>query len=311
MSTIESMKKMVSDQSGIRDYFRKDRVLGYLSISPTLAILLVVVVIPVAFATWASLHDIHALDPNWTFLGIENYWLILEAPAFYTAIRNGLVYTVGSVAVQVVVGVGVALMLNSVRSRILTAFTLSLYLIPSAVITLAAREMFSEQTGIIYKIIRDLGLISSGFNFWADGTITMGLVILIGSYKFAVFVTLMVLARLQSIPKSYYEAAQINGATTIQMFRDVTWPAIRGVVAIVVLLRGIWMFNNFDVIWILTKGGPGEATMTLPIYAYRTMFENYAYGLASGIAVVMFLILVVGGILYFTLFSPEEEVATA
>jgi len=310
MSKIEAAKGLIDKRSGpVVGYLSRDSVIGYSSMIPTLLILFVAVFIPVIYAITASVHEIHALNPEWTWTGGGNYLAILGNSAFYNALKNGIVYTFGSVLFQLSVGIGVALLLDSIRSRLLTAFSLSLYLIPSAVITLVARDMFREQVGIFWKILNEIGVISVGFNFWADGATAMLMVIVVGSYKFSIFVTLMVLARLQSIPDSYYEAAKINGATTIQVFRDVTWPSIKGVVAIVVLLRGIWMFNNFDVIWILTSGGPGKATTTLPILAFRTMFEDLAYGLSSAIAVVMFVILIVGGVVYFKFFSPEKEVA--
>lgn len=286
----------------------REKLQGLLTIVPTLGILFVAVFVPIVFAIWGSFHSIHPLDPVWDWVGLENYSTILDDPEFYAALRNGVVYTVGSVSLQLVLGVSVALLLNSVKSRALTALTLGIYLIPSAVITLVAKNMVQEPTGVIYMFLREYGFVSQGFNFWADGTVAMTMVVLIGSYKFSIFVTLMVLARLQSIPAAYYESARISGASTLQIFRDITWPAISGVVAIVVLLRGIWMFNNFDVIWILTAGGPGESTTTLPILAYKTMFQDLAYGQSSAIAVLMFGLLMIGGFFYFKFFSPEKQV---
>jgi multiple sugar transport system permease protein len=126
-----------------------------------------------------------------------------------------------------------------------------------------------------------------------------------------VFITIFALAQLRAIPERFYEAAKVCGANRMQMFRDITLPRIQGVILVAVLLRSIFMFNKFDIIFILTQGGPGVATTTLPILAYETAFVNSNYGLANALAVVMFVFLAIGAILYFVAFNPSEEVETS
>jgi len=135
----------------------------------------------------------------------------------------------------------------------------------------------------------------------------MPLVILIGSWKFSIFVTIFALAQLRSIPSRFYEAARICGANRWQMFRDITFPRLKGIILTVILLRGVFMFNKFDLIWMLTEGGPGYATTTLPLLAYQETFQGGSYGLGNALAVMMFLILALSAILYFKAASPSQE----
>jgi len=286
----------------------REAIIGISTISPTILIFLGVVLVPTLYSVYASLHQIHALNPVWEWAQLGNYETILANGEFYEALGNGVVYTIGSVVVQIVIGVGVALLLNKVKSRLVTSASLALYVIPTIVIVFLFRWMLDERYGLLINYAIDLGVISSNINVWAAPTLAMAGVILVGSYKFSIFITIMVLARLQSIPSSHYEAATMGGATTLQRFSYITWPQIRSVVALVVLLRGLFMFNKFDVIWMTTQGGPNGTTLTLPIWAYQVMFEEYAYGTASAIAVLMFLTLAVGGVIYFGVFKPEQDI---
>jgi len=284
---------------------------GLLTVLPTLLVIAGALVVPGLYALVASLHEIPAFDPEWTFVGLNNYATILGDPAFYNALTNGVIFTAGSIAVQLVVGIVVALLVNELKNKLVTAVTISLYVIPTAVVAVVFERMLTQRVGVYHNLLTDVGLISEAVSIWADSTLAMLGVILVGSYKFAMFVTIMVLARLQSIPTHYYEAATMSGATTLDKFVDITLPQLRGVIALVVLLRAIWMFNNFDIIWILTQGGPSAATATLPIFAFSLTFSDLQYGLGTTAAMVMFGLLAVGGIAYLTLFNPEQDVEGA
>jgi len=118
----------------------------------------------------------------------------------------------------------------------------------------------------------------------------------------------LILARLQSINPKLYEAAAVSGAGTFRAFLDVTLPNLRTTLIVIALLRGIWMFNKFDSIWLVTHGGPLKATETLPLYAYRLAFEEFDFGLAAAACTVMFVVLLVGAVVYFKLFDPTKEI---
>ncbi len=116
------------------------------------------------------------------------------------------------------------------------------------------------------------------------------------------------LARLQAIPPRLYEAARVCGAGNLRCFWDVTLPNLKTTIVLLALLRGIWMFNKFDIIYLLTRGGPLRATETLPVYAYRIAFEEFNFGIAAAACTVMFLVLVAASVVYFRLFDPTKEV---
>jgi multiple sugar transport system permease protein len=219
---------------------------------------------------------------------------------------------VGSTLLQLVFGIWIALVLNNVvrGQRIFSALAFSLYLIPTIIVMLLALYLVDPFYGAIPAVLEPLGLVDQNEYILGNIDWAMPIVIIISSWKFAVFITILVTAQLQSIPDQFYEVGKICGATRYEMFRDVTLPRIKGAILIGVFLRSVFMFTKFDVIWILTKGGPGDATTTLPIIAYRRAFIQGFYGQANAIAVVMFVLLLAGGIGYFKYLSPSEEVET-
>ena len=308
-----------------------ETLLGIASILPVILLYLVISIIPVGFAVWASFHRIPLLNPEWTWVGLANYTEVLGSfPAFvdslsaeglsalskggfWASLVRGVLFMVGSTLVQLVVGLWMALTLNRIAhgQRIITAVVFTSYLIPTIVVTLLALYMFDT----FYGIFHVMG--SEWFGIWGANDFALGqkdlampLVVLIGSWKFSVFITIFTLAQLRSIPERFYEAAKVCGANKWEMFRDVTLPRIQGVILVAVLLRSIFMFNKFDLIWTLTQGGPGYATTTLPVLAYREAFEASNYGVSNAMAVVMFLFLALGGITYFKMFNPGDEVET-
>jgi len=277
---------------------------------PVIILYLIISIIPAVFAVYASLHFIPLMSPTWTFVGIENYISVFKLDQFWGSLWRGLIFMVGSTIIQVSVGLWLAFTLNdiSIGQKYLTSIVFTAYLIPTVVVSLVALFLFDQSFGLFHMIG------SEWFNLWdstnyilGSNTWAMPLVILIGSWKFSIFVTIFALAQLRSIPSRFYEAARICGANRWQMFRDITFPRLKGIILTVILLRGVFMFNKFDLIWMLTEGGPGYATTTLPLLAYQETFQGGSYGLGNALAVMMFLILALSAILYFKAASPSQE----
>ncbi|WP_226482504.1 carbohydrate ABC transporter permease [Natrinema amylolyticum] len=291
----------------------RETVAGIGTVLPVVVLYLLIAVFPIAFAFWASLHNIHTLNPQWEWVGLANYVEVLNISTFWGSLWRGIVYMVGSTLLQLAVGLWMALVLNRITrgQKLLTAVVFTAYLIPTIIVSLVALRVFDPLGGVFQMMGAEW------FGLWDSQTAPLGsrdwamrLLILIGSWKFAVFVTIFTLAQLRAIPDRFYEAAKVCGANRWQMFRDITLPRLMGIVLVVVLLRSIFMFNKFDIIWQLTQGGPGNATTTLPVLAYKTVYTDQAYGLANAISVVMFLFLFAAAIIYFKLFNPSEEVET-
>ncbi|WP_226040147.1 sugar ABC transporter permease [Natrinema sp. DC36] len=291
----------------------RETVIGIGTILPVAVLYLLIAALPIAFAFWASLHNIHTLNPVWEWAGFSNYAQVLELNRFWGSLWRGIVYMVGSTLLQLAVGLWMALVLNRITygQKLLTAVVFTAYLIPTIIVSLIALRVFDPQGGVFQMIGADY------LSLWAGGEAPLGsrdwampLLILIGSWKFSVFITIFTLAQLRAIPNRFYEAAKVCGANRWQMFRDITLPRLMGIILVVVLLRSVFMFNKFDIIWQLTQGGPGNATTTLPVLAYKTVYTDQAYGLANAISVVMFLFLLVAAVGYFMVFNPSEEVET-
>jgi len=277
---------------------------------PALLFLTVVAYLPILYAIGISFFKKTAFSPTMSWAGIRNYSFILGEAEFWAALGRSIVFTVGSVLVQLIWGVGVALLLNRTfrgMTAIRSLFILP-YLLPTIVVALVFQWLLNQEYGVINQILLQAGMVKTPINFVGGLDTAMYSVIGTASWQYGSFVALMVLARLQAIPQRLYEAARVCGAGTLRCFWDVTLPNLKTTIVLLALLRGIWMFNKFDIIWLITRGGPLKATETLPLYAYRLAFEEFDFGIAASACTVMFLVLVVGSIVYFKLFDPTKEV---
>lgn len=278
--------------------------------APALLFLAVVAYLPIAYAIWLSFFRKTAFSATMSWIGLRNYLLIAEEPELWLSFGRSVVFTLGSVAVQVAWGLGTALLLNRAfrgQTLVRSLFILP-YLLPTIVVALVFQWLLSQEYGVVNQILLQTGVLTQPINFFGGLRTAMWSIIAAASWQYGSFVTLLVLARLQAINPKLYEAAKVSGAGPLRCFWDVTLPNLKTTLVLVALLRGIWMFNKFDVIWLLTRGGPLKATETLPVYAYRLAFEEFDFGMAAAACTFMFIVLGVGAVVYFTLFDPTKEV---
>lgn len=294
----------------IYDFLSKRWIMIALTVFPPLGLFIVINVIPIIWAVAAGFHEISAFRPAWTFTGLENFKTTLNDSKFWRTIRRSLIFAAGSTSIQIVAGTGFALLINREFkfNKLVRSIALLPYLIPTAILGFLALWMGNSQFGVINDILMQLNFIQSPVPWYGSPDLAMISLILTNSWKLAIFTTLLVLARLQSIPDDFYEAAEMCGASVYQQFRDITLPNLKGVIFIVLLLRSVWMFNKFDIIFVLTKGGPGETTTTVPIYAYNIGFSYAQLGRAAAISTLLFIMLVAAAIVYFYVFEPSQEV---
>lgn len=285
-----------------------DRPLAYLLLLPSVLLIVGLVVTPFLQAFWFSFTDKHTVAPDYTFVGLENYISFFEQPDFPEAFKNSVVWTVGSVVIELLLGLYVALVLQRhFRLRGLArAIVLFPYLIPTIVAVLVWRFMMHDLLGVV-----NYGLIASGLIrepiLWFSNTDTamMG-VIIVGVWKFFPFVVIALLGILQSIPAETYEAAKVDGANMFQELWHITLPAILPVFLLTALLRTIWTWDKFDIIYLLTGGGPVNATTTLPIFVYREAFDHWRMGRASAVAMVTFAVLLLCTLVYLRFYDRAE-----
>jgi multiple sugar transport system permease protein len=287
--------------------YREDRRLAYLSILPSVVLLGLLSLVPAVAVLRLSFEEVELGEPS-RFVGLDNYLWALASPDFLSALKNSLVWTFGSVALEMVVGLAIALLLHrSFRLRGLARVAvLAPYLVPTVVAVLAWRFMFHDILGVLNYMLTSIGLISKPILWLDSANWAMLSVILVGVWKFFPFVVIALLGILQAIPTDQYEAARIDGASAWQQFRLITLPHIMPVFLLSALLRTIWTFHKFDIIYLLTGGGPLNATTTLPVLVYLKGFVDYEFGRAAAVAVLAMLLLSLVLVAYFVMLRRAE-----
>jgi multiple sugar transport system permease protein len=280
------------------------------TVTPALILLGGVAYLPIFYAIFLGFVKKTAFSPEITWVGLKNYAWLLGEPDMWASMLRSVVFTIGSVLVQVTGGLCLALLLNRpFRGQgVARSLVILPYLLPTIVIALVFKWLLNQDYGVINQVLLQCRLVDMPINFFGGIHTAMYAVIATTGWQYTSFCALMVLARLQAINPKLYEAAQVSGAGTLRCFMDVTLPNLKTTLFLVALLRGIWMFNKFDLIYIITGGGPLRATETLPIYVYRLAFEDFDFGKAAAACTVMFLVLAVGSIAYFKIFDPSKEV---
>jgi len=232
------------------------------------------------------------------FVGLNNYLRAFKDPLFLKAFGVSLKYTIGAVTFEFLIGLGVALMLNRLKGfgkKILTISLLPMMLTP-IIVGLMWRFMFNYDMGIINFFIAALGL--KPIPFLAIKQTAMLSLIAVDVWQWSPFITLLMYSGLQALPKEPYEAAQIDGASTIQMFFQITLPSLRNIIIISVLIRGMDALREYDKIFTMTYGGPANATETASFYIYRQGFKFFDIGYAAaGSYILLVIIIVVANIL--------------
>lgn len=273
--------------------YRSDARLAYLSLLPSAIILVALSLIPAIMVFNISLRAVETGEDSGPFVGLENFWWALSEPAFFNALVNSLIWTFGSVFLELIIGVGLALLLDqSFRLRGLArAAILAPYLVPTVVAVLTWRFMFHDLVGVFNYILLSIGLVNEPVLWLNEPVAAMAAVILVGVWKFFPFVVIAILGILQAIPREQFEAARIDGASAWRRFRVITLPQIMPVLLLSAVLRMIWTFHKFDIIYLLTGGGPLDATTTLPVMVYLQGFHDMDLGRAAAVAVITMLIL--------------------
>lgn len=285
-----------------------DRPIAYLALAPSAALLILLSAVPTITVISMSMQDVGLGQSSGPYVGLDNFAWALRSDLFWTALWNTMVWVFGSVALEMVLGLGFALLLHeSFRLRgVARAVVLAPYLVPTIVAVLVWRYMLHDIVGIVNRFLMDLGLISRPLLWLSSPDWAMASVILVGVWKFTPFVVIALLGILQAIPQEQYEAARIDGASRFQTFWRITLPYVMPVFLLTALLRTIWTFHKFEIIYLLTGGGPLDRTTTLPILVYFKGFVDFELGRAAAISILTFLILAVFIAAYFLMMRRAE-----
>ncbi len=273
----------------LRRWLGADYRLGFLFVLPIVALVLALVAYPFGYAVYLSMTRKYVGMPP-VFVGFENYVRLTFDGFFQRAVVNSFIFTFGSVAFKLVLGMGMAVVLTSrIRfSSLWTGVLLIPWVAPTVVSALNFLWIFDYSLGVLnYLLVRVFRVMPQGVGWLSEPGTAMASVIAVNIWRGFPFFGISFLAGMKSIPAEMYEAAAVDGASALQRFRHVTLPSLRNIIIIVVLLSTIWTFNDFQIVYILTKGGPGGATQVLPVFTYEVAFGAQRLGEAIAVALYM------------------------
>jgi multiple sugar transport system permease protein len=268
--------------------------------SPSLALIGLVIVFPLIYSFYLSLQDFDlSVGPEYEYVGGRNYVeALFKDPRFLGSVWNTAVIIVPSLAVELLLGLGIALLLSRVvRGRpIITALLAIPAMVSPVMAAMAWRMMFGVKFGAINNLGRQLGILDVYFDWFASPVLAVTTVVLVEVWHNTPFMMLVLLAGIQSIPQELYEAARADGATPWQSFWSITLPLLRFTMAVGVMIRLIDLTKLFGLIFVLTYGGPGSSTETVAFTTYLVGFKDFRMSYASALSYV-----IVGGVLLLTL----------
>ncbi len=227
------------------------------------------------------------IKPN--FIGMGNYARALQDSRMWSGMTQTVIFTIFSVTFELILGILLALVMNKAMKGqgLIRVFSLIPWAIPTVVSAMIWLYLYNGSSGVVAHLFSALGLVGSPAALLLTGSSAMGAVVLADVWKTTPYMALMILAGLQTIPISYYEAASIDGATRLQQFFKITLPMLKSSILVALLFRTLDAFRVFDLIWVLTGGGPGGQTETISIYAYKAMFAQTQFGYGSALAVLI------------------------
>lgn len=293
-----------------------DRWLGVGFLTPALVFLLVVIVGPFLYMIGVSFTDLSFALPghDGNFVGFDNYRRLMRSdPVFWNSFLTTLRFVAGVVSVEFVLGFGFALLLfHRIRRQrlILTLFLIPMMLAPIAV-GLIWKLLLQGDFGMLTYYLRAVGLLGLRDALLSNPSLVLPTIMAIDVWEWTPFVTLVMLAGLMSLPREPFEAAIMDGASTLRIFRDITIPLLRPVIALVLILRSIDAFKEFDKVFLLTGGGPGTLTELLSIYTYRVNFKNWDLGYGSVVAFLVYLVVLIFCAIFFKAVYWHEGRPTA
>ncbi len=292
----------VSRGSGARTVHWGRVLTPYLLLAPAFLLISVVVLYPVGRSIALSFHNFKLLDPVnlGTWAGLNNFRRALNDPLFWQALSHTAIWVVGILPAQLVLGLLVALLLNRdfPLRGIVRAIVLIPWVFPGVLNGLMWTWMYDGNYGVLNDILVKVGILDKFYPFLARMESAMPAVITTVIWQGTPFFAIMLLAALQAVPDELYEAARIDGASAWGEFFRITIPCILPTIVITTLLRTIWVSNYIDVIYIMTGGGPGYATLTLPVYTFLTAYTVTDFGYAAALSIFLVVLLVIVVSLY-------------
>lgn len=298
---------------GIRKFKHEIHINGiaYVLAAPMAIMIFVVIIIPIIRVVYMSFFDYYLARPNsHPFIGLQNYTKLFMDKTFFVSVRVTLIYIFVTVILRYVLGLGIALLLHEKfpGRGLARSIMIIPWAVPEVVACLIFIQMFDYQYGIINYWLSQLGIIHEPLKWLSDLRLALPSAMLVNIWKGTPWAAIMLLAGLQSIPESLYEAAKIDGANAWQRFKNVTLPLLKPISLAVFLLLVIWTIKDFAIVYVLNKGGPARATEVLTIFLYHKGFEGLRMGVASAAGVILLIVSMIFTVIYLKAMEGDELV---
>jgi ABC-type sugar transport system permease subunit len=279
-------------------------------VAPAALVIILVVLIPLGRALWMSLFDIRLTRPGVEpFVGLGNYLEQLTSGDFWAATSRALYFTIVSTALELGFGMGLALLMDQpLRWRwLLRTLVILPWALPTIVNALMWRWIDNAEYGALNALLTQTGVLHAYQPWLSDSDLAMWMVIVADVWKLTPLVAILLLAGLQSIDREVVEVARVDGAGPWQVFRHILLPLVTPVILILLVLRTMEAFKVFDLIWIMTHGGPANSTQTIAIYAYQIAYQGFDFGRGAALGYLIALVIMVLAAVYLRLLGRTGQ----
>ena len=286
---------------GVLHWFGRDPGFGLILVVPLFLWVAATLLYPLIAAAVLSLKNVGYAGTTGNYVGLANYSRLLLSALFWRCVWLTVVWTALNVVLQLCLALAGAMILNQdfFGQRFVRNWIIVPWVLPSIVLATLGKWILDPSLGVVNYLLQQIGLIHSPISFLATPSLAMVTVTILNVWRWFPFFLVTFLAALQTIPKEQYEAAEIDRATSWQKFTHVDLPGIMPILKVQTIMSTLWAANIFDTIWLLTRGGPADATTTLTIQVYLKAFQEFRISQSSAIAMIMFVILLAGSLIYF------------
>jgi len=290
-----------------------DKVFAWGLAAPSIICLIALSIYPFLTAVQSSLYHIGTITRETRYVSLDNYVWVFKSTLFWESLKRSFIWTFSGVSIQLVLGITFSLILHQeLKGRnIARGLVLFPYLIPAIVTAIVWRFMLNPTVGVInYLLVDVFHLLKNPLMWLMRPETALVTVVLVGIWKYVPFMVILLLGRLQTTPLELYDAAKIDGANAWQLFRYVTFAWLKPIILVALMLRTIWLFNHFDLVYLMAFGGPMKATTTIPVFMYQTAFDQLRMGRAATISMYLVIILFIAAIGYTWAYARAEEELT-
>jgi multiple sugar transport system permease protein len=286
----------------------KEKHKGILLLLPTLLVMALFTVYPLLDGLRMAFTNENLLRDTSKFVGLDNFIRLFSDEVFWISLYHSVMLTVVVVTLQFVLGLILAWAMNQdlPGMSFFKSIIMASWVIPVAATVIMFKFMAQPDIGLINIILKSVGLDNLNRYWFGDLNFAFPFVMLLHLWRNVPFYGIAFLAAMQAVPRSYYEAAEIDGANAWDKFRFITLPGIRNMIIVMVTIHVLWTFNNFDFVFLATGGGPVNATDVLPVYVYRQSWNSYTVGYAASIGTVMLIILMIYFAIYMRIYEKQE-----